>query len=107
MRCRGLATANSEVTHSILQQLYEERGSCFLDFLWDVSTEKVKQILCSFNGVGPKTASCVLVFGMKRGEFPVDTHLRRTTKRLWWMAERSSTEKTYDVLNSCLSSTFI
>ncbi|KAI0562370.1 HhH-GPD base excision DNA repair protein [Gracilaria domingensis] len=102
IRCGGLAKAKSKVIHSILRQLYEAHGSCSLEFLWNMSTEKVKHTLCSFNGVGPKTASCVLMFGMQRGEFPVDTHIRRIAARVGWMPPGSSAEKTYAVLNSCL-----
>lgn len=44
--------------------------------------------------MGPKTASCVLLFGMGRAEFPVDTHVwqvdearERPPARPWiWMA---------------------
>ncbi|CAN8076252.1 unnamed protein product [Agarophyton chilense] len=103
IRCGGLARAKSRVMYNILRQLFEDRGVCSLEFLWDMSTADVKKALCSFNGVGPKTASCVLMFGMERDEFPVDTHIRRIASRLNWMKTGSSAERTYDVLNACLN----
>jgi len=39
-----------------------------------MGTEEIKQELSRFKGVGPKTISCVLMFQMRRNEFPVDTH---------------------------------
>lgn len=41
--------------------------------------------LTRFPGVGDKTAACVLLFGMRRAAFPVDTHVRRVVERLGWM----------------------
>jgi endonuclease-3 len=43
----------------------------------------VRQHLLSFDGVGPKTADCVLLFaGGREGVFPVDTHVHRIYRRL-------------------------
>ena len=51
-------------------------------------------------GVGPKTAACVLMFNLKRPDFPVDTHIHRISKRLGWIAARASAEETYERLNA-------
>lgn len=102
IRCGGLSKAKSKVIHAILKQLSDTQGECSLDFLWDLDTEEAKKALCRFHGVGPKTASCVLMFGMQRGEFPVDTHIRRIAARIGWMPKNSSAEQTYKVLNSCV-----
>lgn len=50
-----------------------------LDYLWDLPTAKVKEEIVRFNGVGPKTAACVLMFAMRRcacgtGGLPPLTH---------------------------------
>ena len=102
IRCGGLAQAKSKVIHTILKQLKEQRGECCLDYLRDMTDEEAKKEMCRFKGVGPKTASCVLMFGMQRHDFPVDTHIRRLAGRLGWMPPRSTPEKTYDILNECL-----
>jgi len=36
-------------------------------------------------GVGPKTVSCVLMFGLGRAEFPVDTHVWKIALALGWV----------------------
>lgn len=102
IKCGGLAEAKSKVIHQILLQLKEEQGSCTLEFIRDMKNDEAKKKLCMFRGVGPKTASCVLMFGMRRGEFPVDTHIRRISARLGWTRPGSTAESTYDILNGCL-----
>ena len=44
---------------------------------------EVRDALLELDGVGPKTADCVLLFGGGRpGVFPVDTHVHRIARRL-------------------------
>ncbi len=49
-------------------------------------------------GVGPKTASTVLLFAFRKRLFPVDTHIHRIARRLGWVAETASAEKTHETL---------
>jgi endonuclease-3 len=41
--------------------------------------------LVSYGGVGPKTASCVLLSCLERDSFAVDTHVYRLSKLLGWV----------------------
>jgi endonuclease III len=41
--------------------------------------------LCSFNGVGPKTAACVVLFCLRTPCFAVDTHVFRLCTWLGWL----------------------
>ena len=44
---------------------------------------EVRDRLLAMNGVGPKTADCVLLFsGGRDGVFPVDTHVHRIARRM-------------------------
>ena len=43
--------------------------------------------LVKYKGVGPKTASCVLLFCLKRESFAVDTHIFRITKKIGWIPQ--------------------
>jgi endonuclease III len=45
--------------------------------------------LVSYDGVGPKTASCVLLFCLNRPSFAVDTHVFRLSKMLGWVPAKS------------------
>lgn len=55
----------------------------FDTFVSDEPYEDVRDTLLSIDGVGPKTADCVLLFaGGRSGVFPVDTHVHRIYRRL-------------------------
>ena len=51
-------------------------------------------------GVGPKTASCVLLFALGRDVLPVDTHVYRLTKRLGLLGEGTPIDRAEDELES-------
>lgn len=95
----GLSVVKSKVIISILQQARAKYGAYSLDHLHDASTEDAMQELIAFNGVGPKTASCVLLFCLQREDFAVDTHVHRITGLLGWRPKSCSREQTYAHLN--------
>ncbi|MEW6723444.1 MAG: endonuclease III domain-containing protein [Bacillota bacterium] len=45
--------------------------------------------LLEFDGIGPKTVSCALLFAAHRPVFPVDTHIHRIAKRLKLVREKA------------------
>ena len=55
--------------------------------------------LVSFDGVGPKTAACVLLFGLGRDVMPVDTHVHRVVGRLGIVGRPASREATFAALS--------
>lgn len=62
-----------------------EQGVLSLDHLHLLSDEEAFKKLSSFNGIGAKTASCVLLFCLKRPSFAVDTHVFRLSRWLGWV----------------------
>ena len=46
-------------------------------------------------GIGVKTASCVILFCMKRPSFAVDTHVWRHCKWLGWVPEKATRDQTF------------
>ncbi len=62
--------------------------------------EKSYDYLLTLPGVGPKTAACVLGFGLGKPAFPVDTHVLRISRRLGLVPEKTNAEKTQKVLQS-------
>lgn len=86
----GLSKAKAKNIQTILKSLIADRhftptpGSAepSLDYMSGMSTEEIKEALMSFNGVGPKTAACTVLFGFCRDSFPVDTHVFRVASRL-------------------------
>lgn len=55
-----------------------------LDHLHSMDSETAFNKLIEYPGIGPKTASCVLLFCMQRPSFAVDTHVFRLTRWLGW-----------------------
>ena len=48
------------------------------------STEDMRNILLSLDGVGPKVADCILLFSLKRWDvFPIDVWVRRVMNDLY------------------------
>jgi endonuclease-3 len=82
IRPAGLANQKGPRIQQVLRQIAEERGNLSLDFLSEFSVEEAMSWLTSFKGVGPKTASIVLLFCLGMPVFPVDTHVYRVTGRL-------------------------
>jgi endonuclease III len=56
-----------------------------LDHLHLLSDDAALAKLMSYPGIGPKTASCVLLFCLQRPSFAVDTHVFRLCKWLGWV----------------------
>jgi endonuclease-3 len=81
-----------------------ERGSLSLDFLRVLPVGEAKAYLLRLKGVGPKTASIVLLFTFGMPAFPVDTHIFRVTKRLGWIEPRVSREQAHAILESLIPS---
>ena len=50
--------------------------------------------------MGPKTVACIMMFGLQRHEFPVDTHVWRIAKALGWVPAKATREQAYLHLNA-------
>ncbi|MBW3625362.1 MAG: endonuclease III [Armatimonadetes bacterium] len=84
---------------AILRQLREEQGGrATLDFLREMSTEDASAYLLSMEGVGKKTAACVLMFSLDRPVMPVDTHIHRVAQRLAWIGPKVGKDAAHDLL---------
>ena len=94
IKCGGLSVVKSKVIISILRQVYGKYGKYSLDHLHDAETEEAYKEMLAFQGVGPKTASCVLLFSLKRESFAVDTHVWRIAGLLGWRPKEAGREAT-------------
>ncbi|KAJ3743570.1 DNA glycosylase [Lentinula detonsa] len=88
----GLANKKAATIQNLLKSIQERHGEYSLQHLAEmgkdgkqVSIEEVMKELTSYDGVGPKTASCVLMFCLGRDSFAVDTHIFRLSKVLGWV----------------------
>lgn len=78
----GLASQKAKRIRNLLAELKKKTGTFDISFLKDMSIEDAMKFLTSFEGVGLKTASCVLLFGFNKSIFPVDTHIHRILNRV-------------------------
>lgn len=98
IRTAGLANQKGPRIQRVLQQITQERGELDLEFLRAWPAEDVFDWLIRFKGVGPKTASIVMLFSLNKPAFPVDTHVYRVTGRLGIRAEETSVAKAHQTL---------
>ncbi len=96
----GLANQKGPRIQKVLRRITEERGSITIDFLRDLPVAEAKAWLTSLDGVGPKTASIVLLFAMGKPAFPVDTHIHRVTGRLGLIPPKTSADQAHEILES-------
>lgn len=100
IRAAGLANEKARYVKGALQFIERERGEFNLDFLNDLSERDARRWLMQIRGVGPKTASIVLLFAQKRSVMPVDTHVHRVTRRLGWISEKTSAARAHEILEA-------
>ncbi len=98
IRSAGLANQKGPRIQKILHLITAERGSLDAGFLLDMPPREVWDWLNKFQGVGPKTASIVLLFSLGKAAFPVDTHIYRVTGRIGLRPAKMSNEKAHRYL---------
>jgi len=91
----GLAALKAPRIQTILRRIAAERGALSLDFLRAEPVERARAWLRRLDGVGPKTAAIVLVFGLRKPAFAVDTHVYRVGRRIGLIPERLSVEQAH------------
>jgi endonuclease-3 len=91
----GLAKIKAKYIKEALCQIYDDFGRYDLSSLKKVPIDKSLQYLTALNGVGEKTAACVLLFAFCKKIMPVDTHVHRVTKRLGLVPKNADRQKSF------------
>jgi endonuclease III len=91
----GLAKTKAGRIQRILRSIPAD-GALSLDHLKRLPSDEVERRLLEFDGVGYKTARCVLVFALGRDSFPIDTHVLRVLKRLDVIPEGMSADRAHE-----------
>lgn len=99
IRSGGLANKKAKTIQKLLASIKDKHGDYTLQHLAEtgekmMGDDEIMQELISYDGVGPKTASCVLLFCLNRQSFAVDTHVFRLSKVLRWVPEKADRIKT-------------
>lgn len=82
IRAGGLAEIKAPRIQAVLHRIESTAGELSLDWLSELPMANAREWLTSLPGVGPKTASCVLLFSLGQPAMPVDTHVFRVASRL-------------------------
>jgi endonuclease III len=88
----GLAKQKSSVIKNLIVYLKKRNGTVDLDYLLKMTEAEIFEELGAIKGIGKKTISCLLLFGMHRNSFPVDTHIHRICNRLGIVKTKSANE---------------
>jgi endonuclease III len=100
IRPGGLAPTKAPRLKAMLAEIKERTSGYDLRFLEDLPVDQAREWLRTLPAVGPKTAACVLLFGLGMPGLPVDTHVYRVAVRLGLVSEKLNPEKAQDVLEA-------
>jgi endonuclease-3 len=95
IRPGGLANQKAKRIRDLLQWIKDQQGGFGLLSLRKMGSEEIEETLGALKGIGPKTLACLLLFGLGREAFPVDTHILRIGRRLGFIPERLDAEKAH------------
>ncbi|KAF9879416.1 HhH-GPD family base excision DNA repair protein [Colletotrichum karsti] len=77
------------------QILKIDSGILTLDHIRGLTPDDAMLELTKYQGIGVKTASCLLLFCLHCDSFAVDTHVHRMCKWLGWVPQGASADNTY------------
>lgn len=95
----GLPGIKARRIKHVLNEIRRRRGKLELDFLKGMSADEAMRFLRSIKGIGPKTASVLLIFRFNKPLMPLDTHNLRVAKRLGIIPQKMSPEKAHELMN--------
>ncbi len=101
IRVAGLGKQKSNSIKKFLSSVLKKDGKISLTKLKKLNNNEILSELTKYEGIGTKTASCVLLFSLRRNVCPVDTHVHRTTNRIG-LVKTNTPDKTFEIINSSL-----
>jgi len=100
IRPGGLAPTKAPRLQAMLAEVKSRTGGFDLGFLSGLPVEQAREWLRTLPAVGPKTAACVLLFGLGMPGLPVDTHVFRVATRLGLVDEKMGPDKAQTFLEA-------
>ncbi|MSQ09680.1 MAG: endonuclease III [Dehalococcoidia bacterium] len=98
IRTGGLAQQKGPRIKGVLQEIHRRLGSYDLWPLKERGFDGALEFLTTLNGIGPKTARCVLVFSLGIPAIPVDTHVHRVALRLGLLPPKMAADPAHPVI---------
>jgi endonuclease III len=90
VRVAGLAGQKAPRVQAALQAIAADPRPDDLEWLGDVPLDEAMAFLTALDGVGPKTAACVMCFSFGAHVVPADTHVHRIALRTHVVPPRST-----------------
>jgi endonuclease-3 len=97
IKIAGLYRNKSRIIKNLSRTIIEKFDGS-LDFIHSLPSEEARSKLMSISGVGPKTADVVLLFSAGRPVIPIDTHVKRISRRLGLAPSEGSYEEIREAL---------
>jgi len=97
IRPGGLANQKAPRLQSSLRRIREERGDYSLEFLAEMDPLAARDWLTSFDGIGRKTASILLLFCFRMPLMPIDRHVERVSHRIGLLPPKATIDEAHDL----------
>ena len=98
----GLHVRKSGLIMGILEQVRREHPDWNLDHVFEMDDQEAMKELIKYKGIGPKSASVVMTWCLKRKSFTVDTHVYRLAGLWGWRPEKASRDNTQAHLDAVI-----
>lgn len=102
IRSGGMSDQKGRRLKKILRHIHHMFGEYSLDLIKPEPNGVIMERLLRFDGVGVKTAACVLLFSLRREVFPVDTHIHRILGRLGLSRRSKNPEETFRLMENMI-----
>jgi endonuclease-3 len=102
IRPGGLGPQKAPRIQATLRHIRERRGDHSLEFLAEMSALEARTWLTEIDGIGPKTASVLLLFSFGLPLMPVDRHVERVSKRVGLIPPKATADQAHDLFLSLL-----
>ncbi len=102
IRSGGLANRKGPRIQAALREIEQRYGDFSLSDLGSMPLDEARAELVSIDGVGPKTAACVLLFSLGLPAMPVDTHVHRVAARIGLIKMGTSADAAHAKLESLI-----
>jgi endonuclease III len=102
IRPGGLGPQKAPRIQATLRHIREQRGDHSLDFLGEMTAIEARDWLTAIDGIGPKTASVLLLFSFGLPLMPVDRHVERVSKRVGLIPPRATADQAHDLFLALL-----
>jgi endonuclease-3 len=96
----GLANQKARVIKNLLKEIKARHGTLDLGFLHKMPVAEAANYLQQFDGVGPKTVACTLLFACRKETFPLDTHIFRILRRIGLIPARGTDAEAHRIMDA-------